>query len=116
MAKKLSQAEKEELLKDLDIEPIDKIAEIINERGGLQGTGRYGSFIDCAIIAQALKNIYRKSPNWNTKLNDAQREALDLNAMKISRILSGDPNYQDSWNDQEGYLRLAKHDWKKDAS
>lgn len=97
-------------------QPIDKVAAIIEERGGLQGTGRYGPFIDNAVIAQELKTTFRASPNWGTKLNDAQREALDLIAMKISRILSGDPDYLDNYDDIEGYCRLAKHDWKKDTA
>lgn len=97
------------------IESTDKVAAILDERGGLQGTGRYGPFIDNAVIAQETKHVWHKSPNWE-KLNAAQQEALDLIAMKVSRILSGDPNYVDNWDDIEGYSRLAKHNWQKDAS
>jgi len=91
----------------------DKVAVIIEERGGLMGTGRYGPFIDNAIIAQDIKETFRATPNWD-KLNAAQKEGLDLIAMKISRILSGDPDYEDNWLDAEGYLRLARHKWEKD--
>ena len=47
------------------------------------------------------------SPNWE-KLDDDQREALEMTAHKIGRILNGDPNYADSWHDIIGYTRLVE--------
>jgi hypothetical protein len=44
--------------------------------------------------------------NWDV-LKDTQREALELIAMKIARILSGDHNYRDHWDDIEGYAELG---------
>jgi hypothetical protein len=41
-------------------------------------------------------------------MQDDQREALDMIAHKIGRILNGDPNYADSWHDLEGYARLVE--------
>ena len=46
------------------------------------------------------------SPNW-PGLTDAQREALEMVAHKIGRILNGDPNYHDSWHDIVGYAKLV---------
>jgi hypothetical protein len=46
------------------------------------------------------------SPKW-AQLADDQREALDMIVHKIGRILNGDPNYQDSWQDIVGYAKLV---------
>lgn len=67
---------------------------------------RYGKFIDHARIAQTLKHDMFETPNWN-KLSPSQREALEMIAHKIGRILNGDPNYHDSWHDIAGYSKLV---------
>jgi len=36
-----------------------------------------------------------------------QREALEMIAHKIARIINGDPNYADSWVDIAGYAKLV---------
>jgi hypothetical protein len=36
-----------------------------------------------------------------------QREALEMIAHKIARIVNGDPNYADSWLDIAGYAQLV---------
>jgi hypothetical protein len=78
------------------------IEETLTERGA-----RYGSFDEQARISQNIKRAMMDSPNW-PKLSDAQREALEMCAVKFSRILHGDPNYADSWHDSQGYLRLVE--------
>ena len=80
--------------------------------GGLAGTlaargTRYGSFETNGRIAQALKSVMRDSPNWST-LSGAQAEALDMFASKISRLLTGDPDYVDNWHDIQGYASLVE--------
>lgn len=75
--------------------------------GGLAGTlaardARYGSFGTNGKIAQELKAVMRRSPKWGA-LSGAQAEALDMFASKISRILTGDPDYADNWHDIAGY-------------
>ncbi len=57
-------------------------------------------------ITQNLKRAMQDSPNWNS-LTDQQREALEMVAHKIGRILNGDPNYHDSWHDIIGYTKLV---------
>jgi uncharacterized protein (UPF0297 family) len=47
------------------------------------------------------------TPNWKA-LADDQKEALEMTAHKIGRILNGDPNYIDSWTDIGGYIRLIE--------
>ncbi len=68
----------------------------------------HGDFSVNAAITQRLKEIIRASPNYE-KLTDVQKEALEMTAHKISRILAGDPNHADHWHDGQGYLKLA-HD------
>lgn len=68
---------------------------------------RYGSFTGHAKITQNIKRAMQDSPNWE-KLDDDQREALEMTAHKIGRILNGDPNYADSWHDIIGYTRLVE--------
>lgn len=48
------------------------------------------------------------SPNW-AALSDDKREALEMIAHKIGRILNVDPNYHDSWHDIIGYAKLVEN-------
>jgi hypothetical protein len=69
---------------------------------------RYGDFPGHAQITQAIKAVMIVSPNWRYgKLESDQREALDMIAHKIGRILNGDPNFHDSWHDIIGYTKLV---------
>lgn len=79
-------------------ENIDKV---LGERGRL-----YGDFSVHAKITQDLKCIMQQSLRWDV-LNCPQREALEMIAHKIGRILNGDPNYADSWLDIAGYAKLV---------
>lgn len=67
---------------------------------------RYGTFTGHAAITQALKSEMNTHPGW-TRLEADQREALEMIAHKIGRILNGDPNYADSWHDIAGYAALV---------
>lgn len=66
---------------------------------------RYGDFKGHARITQNLKRAMKARTNWE-KLSDSQKEALEMIAHKIGRILNGDPNYRDSWHDLAGYASL----------
>jgi len=67
---------------------------------------RYGSFAGHAAITQDLKLVMQATDRW-ADLADDQREALEMIAHKIGRILNGDPDYDDSWVDIAGYARLV---------
>jgi len=73
----------------------------LNERGT-----RYGRFDGHALITQNIKLVMHHAPQWD-KLTPAQKEALEMVAHKIGRILNGDPNYHDSWHDIIGYTKLV---------
>lgn len=69
---------------------------------------RYGSFEGHAQISQQLKGIiHSHEANRGCDLDPDQREALDMIAHKIARILNGDPNYADNWIDIAGYATLV---------
>lgn len=66
----------------------------------------YGDFAGHARITQSIKRAMIDTPNWRT-LSDDKREALEMIAHKIGRILNGDPEYKDSWHDIIGYTKLV---------
>ena len=66
----------------------------------------HGSYADTARTAQHLRQAMREGNNWAI-LSDMQRESLDMIAMKIARIMSGDPDHADHWDDITGYARLV---------
>jgi hypothetical protein len=69
---------------------------------------RYGDFTDHAEICQRIKlAMIAGSARW-TRLSDVQKQALEVIADKIARILSGDPNYADNWHDIQGYAKLVE--------
>lgn len=78
------------------------IDETLKERGD-----RYGEFSEHARITQNMKRAMQDSPNWG-KLPDDMKEALEMVAHKVGRILNGDPAYIDSWHDIIGYTRLVE--------
>lgn len=77
------------------------IDEILKERAA-----RYGEFPDHAEISQGLKTVMRNTQKW-CDLSHDKKEALEMIAHKIARILNGDPDYSDSWRDGEGYFKLV---------
>jgi hypothetical protein len=72
--------------------------EILNTR---QKT--HGDYDETAEIAQALKAITRNG----SKLPPVARESLDMIMTKIARILSGNPDEMDHWDDIAGYAKLV---------
>lgn len=73
---------------------------ILNER---QKT--HGDYDLNANIAQELKTAVRCSPNFG-KLAAMQKESVDLICTKLGRILAGDPDVRDHWDDIAGYAKL----------
>lgn len=66
----------------------------------------HGDFGEHAQITQDLKRIICITPKFH-RLDDAQRESLDMIVHKIGRILAGNPNFKDHWDDIAGYARLV---------
>lgn len=80
----------------------NNIDDTLAERGE-----RYGKFEDHASLSQSIKRAMYGGRQWQ-RLADDQREALEMVAHKVARILNGDPNYHDSWHDIIGYIRLVE--------
>ena len=87
---------------------MSSIDATLSERGQ-----RYGEFAGHAGVTQTLKRAMGQHPGWR-KLADDQKEALEMTAHKIGRILNGDPNYIDSWHDISGYVRLVEQRLEKE--
>ncbi len=81
---------------------MNEVDKTLVERGA-----RYGEFDEHAQISQRLKSCMFNSPKWH-QLDDDQKEALEMVAHKIARILNGDPDYTDNWHDIGGYVRLVE--------
>jgi hypothetical protein len=84
------------------------IEKTLEERGN-----NYGSYPSHARITQELKRAMACGPSW-WKASDAQREALDMIAHKIGRIVNGDPDYLDSWVDIIGYTQLVVNELQEE--
>ena len=91
------------------------IENTLAERGN-----RYGDFTDHARLCQDLKDVMttfavvQNTPHsvaahfpWGD-LPATHKQALEVIADKIARILSGDPNYADNWHDIQGYAKLVE--------
>lgn len=81
---------------------VTDIAELIATRRGTHGDWQVQSAIE-----QAVKDRLRAGPCWPMML-PAQRAAVEMIAVKLSRIVSGNPNEPDHWDDIAGYARLGK--------
>jgi Domain of unknown function (DUF6378) len=66
----------------------------------------HGSFSENAAASQHIKRHFHAAPCWN-ELHDVHKEALHMIALKLSRILSGQADYNDHWDDIAGYAKLA---------
>jgi hypothetical protein len=70
----------------------------------------HGSFKKNADLSQAIKKIMH-DPFGETVhpyvLSSVHKEALDMIALKLSRILSGQANFRDHWDDIAGYAKLG---------
>lgn len=66
----------------------------------------HGNFADNARISQALKHMLRNNSTAGL-LCDVHEESLDMICLKLSRILSGQADFADHWNDIAGYAKLA---------
>jgi hypothetical protein len=79
----------------------DAVKLILEERGD-----RYGDFYEHARITQSIKLAMQHGRNWSA-LPEDMKECLEMTAHKIGRILNGDYEYLDSWDDIVGYTTLV---------
>lgn len=79
----------------------DPLREMLKDR-----LGKYGLFENQAGIVQNLKYVMKATPRWEG-LDPDQKECLEMVQHKIGRILNGDPDLIDSWEDIVGYTQLV---------
>jgi Domain of unknown function (DUF6378) len=82
---------------------FDGVDKILQERAQ-----SYGTFASLAKTAQEFKSVlYRELGSRNKRLADDQSEALDMIMTKIARVINGDADHVDTWNDIAGYAKLV---------
>lgn len=77
---------------------MSSTAETLEERGK-----RYGNYLHQTEISRDIKDAMKLDL---AKLEPDQLDALEMIAVKISRILNGDPDYIENWRDICGYSQL----------
>lgn len=76
------------------------IEKILDDRGK-----RYGNYLKQTEISRGIRNVI--DHNLQAVLYPDQDDALTMIAVKISRIVNGDPDYADNWRDIAGYATLV---------
>ena len=67
----------------------------------------YGSYLDQSCIAENLMSQIEQEKGWK-RFPPTHRQATRMIAIKLARLLNGDPNHADSWHDIAGYASLAE--------
>jgi hypothetical protein len=79
----------------------DDITALLAERGST-----HGEFTEHARATQSILRVLMAERRWEG-LSDIQREALHMFAHKMGRIVTGNPDHLDHWDDIAGYARLV---------
>lgn len=66
----------------------------------------HGDFTLHAELTMDLKGVMEGAANWR-KLSPVQKEALHMIQHKVGRILAGNPDHKDHWDDIAGYATLV---------
>lgn len=80
---------------------INYMDAVLAERGK-----QHGDFTDHARCTQIMKSVARGGPSWPS-MSHCQREAIEMIMHKIGRIVCGNPNHKDHWDDIMGYAKLV---------
>lgn len=81
--------------------PTRETAVLLTERGKT-----HGDYTVHAATTQQLKDIMHQHTGWD-RLSPDQRETLEMIQHKIGRILAGNPDFADHWDDIAGYAKLS---------
>lgn len=83
--------------------PTDVTTAILTDRGQ-----KYGAYIEQAQTAQRLKRILADVVATRvTPIRSDAAESMQMICTKLSRLVHGDPEHLDSWDDIAGYARLV---------
>lgn len=91
------------------IDDIEKLLGLLDEPKALTNERRrsHGDWLEQARVGLNLDHAAQDS-NGYARLKPYQRKSVDMILVKLSRILSGDPNHADHWDDIGGYAHLGK--------
>jgi hypothetical protein len=86
---------------------VDSTSALLQERGKT-----HGDYTDHARITSRLKDVIydectTRVNRGQQPLTPDQRETLDMISHKVGRILAGQANFRDHWDDIAGYARLS---------
>lgn len=82
---------------------LTKTDDLLSERART-----HGSWERTAQLSQSLKGVIDQAQLPARTLSKGQREAIDMILLKVSRIVCGNPNEPDHWDDCAGYAMLGK--------
>lgn len=69
----------------------------------------HGAFSETSALSQQLKQVIHGSKAYmHGRVSLQHKEALEMIAVKMARILNGDPYEPDHWLDIAGYANLGK--------
>lgn len=90
------------------------VNEILDQRGATHGDYELQSFyaqnLKMPVQQHRAKQMQRQQQQGVQSSSDmsyGQYEALEMIAHKMGRILAGNPNFQDHWDDIAGYATLV---------
>lgn len=75
----------------------------------------YGDFARTFDVIQQIKAALKDGAGW-AEMPAERREALEMIAVKMGRLVSGDSGHADSWHDIAGYARLVEQSVLEKAS
>lgn len=79
------------------------VDDILDDRGK-----RYGNYMAQTKIAEKIREaLFAALVDQVKLLQPDQSDALHMIAVKLSRIVNGDPDYADNWRDIAGYATLV---------
>jgi hypothetical protein len=98
--------------------PLNPVEKVLNSRSNAdedplgklldKRAEQYGSFMASANVAIRLKGVMHNAiAQQDLHLAPDQLLSLDMIAVKVSRILTGNPSHIDSWVDIAGYAKLV---------
>lgn len=86
-------------------EPLKSAPKAVEEILAQRST-THGDFTENARLAQEIMRVLNSGPSWGD-ITDVQKEALHMIAHKMARIVGGNPDIADHWDDIAGYATLV---------
>ena len=81
--------------------PENRVGDILEERAKV-----HGDFKQQAHVAVLLKGVIVGKGRFSA----VHEEALSMILHKVARIVAGDPNHRDHWDDIAGYATLVSNE------